>query len=262
MTLVMETPEKGIAQLRLDREAKRNALDGDLVAEWLTKLEEVIKQKDIQVLLITAAGKDFCAGADVSWMQKMATRGEVLNRGDALQLATLFYRLYTLPIPVIAMVQGATRGGGMGIVCTADMVIASEEATFGFPEARVGLAPSVISPFAVSALGERRARYYFMTGEIFSAQTAESMGLVQKVVPADSREKTGLEMAKKILQMSPNAVAETRKIFAKVSKLPISEELMQVTADHLAGVRKSQDATEGLKAFLEKRQPVWTERQT
>ena len=262
MTMVMETLEKGIIRLKLDREAKRNALDGHIVTEWLARLDEITHQRDARVLLLTAAGKDFCAGADVSWMQKMATRSETLNRGDALQLATLFYRLYTLPIPVIAMVQGATRGGGMGIVCAADIVIASEEATFGFPEARVGLAPSVISPFAIAALGERRACYYFMTGETFSARTAESHGLVQKIVPADARESTGLEMAQKILQVSPNAVAETRKIVCQVSKLPVTEALMQVTADHLATVRKSHDATEGLKAFMEKRPPVWSERHT
>src|SRR5689334_19116592 len=134
MTIVVEAPVKGLVRLILSRPDKRNALDGHMVSDWLAALQDIARNSTHRVLMISAAGKDFCAGADIDWMRKMASASLEENRQDALQLATLFYRLYTLPIPVIVLVQGATLGGGMGVVSACDMVVASEDATFAFPE--------------------------------------------------------------------------------------------------------------------------------
>lgn len=259
MTIVVESPAKGLVQLTLNRPEKHNALDGPMVAECLAALEQIALDRTCRVLMIRAAGKDFCAGADIGWMRKMASASLEENQKDALQLATFLYRLHTLPIPVIALVHGATCGGGMGIVSASDMAVASEDATFAFPETRIGLCPSVVSPWVSAILGERQTRYYFLTGEIMTAKTAESLGLIQQVVSPASLSETGIRLADRLLQMSPHAIAESRKLLSKVSRVTPNEDLMHWTASHLARIRMSADAHEGLLAFTEKRNPVWSD---
>ncbi|MEO8400924.1 MAG: enoyl-CoA hydratase-related protein [Gammaproteobacteria bacterium] len=251
------TPSKGIACLTLNRPEKRNALSGDMINEWLQALQKIAADKTIRVLMLAGNGEHFCAGADIAWMQKMAAGSYQANVVDALQLATLLSTLNTFPKPTIALVQGAIMGGGLGVIACCDIVIAAENANFCFSEVKMGLTPSVISPYVVPIIGQRAARYYFLTAEKFTAKRAEELELVQRVVSLEKLSAEGFVLAEVLLKQSPNALSEAKKLIRHVAYTKLSDELIQFTSEHLATMRSSDDAREGLKAFLEKRAPIW-----
>lgn len=256
MSVTVDLQELHIVRLMLERPEKHNALDGPMVHELIGAMDKIADMPGVRLLQIAAAGRHFCAGADIGWMQKMAASSERDNEADARELATLFKRIDTMPMPVMALVQGAVYGGGMGIVSASDIVIAADDAIFGFPETRIGLCPSVVSPWVTAILGNRLAQYYFLTGDTLTAADAVRLGLVHQVVPAAELVTAGNVTAKKILAASPSATAETRRLVRLLATLP-AEQFAEMTAKHLARMRRSADAREGLAARLEKRPPVW-----
>jgi methylglutaconyl-CoA hydratase len=165
--------------------------------------------------------------------------------------------LHLFPKPTIVLAHGATLGGGFGLLAAADIGIAAKSAVFGLPEVKIGLTPSMISPYVISAIGERMARYYFLTGERFSAEEAFRMGLIHQLVDDEALMSVGMMVAQSLLQNSPNALQEAKQLIRDVAKLTVSATLTQQTAKHLAGLRKTDEAQEGLRAFLEKRKPKW-----
>jgi len=255
--VLTKTPHEGICIITLNRPEKRNALDGIFIQEWITVLQQIERDPSVRVVLMNANGEHFCAGADLAWMQKMAHCSQAENIDDAMQLANLLKIIHQFSKPVIGLIHGATMGGGLGVIASCDMVIATTDSVFCFSETKMGLAPSVISPYVVSVIGERLARYYFLTAEKFNVQTATELTLVQQVVSKTELLEAGLILSKKLLNNSPHALAEVKKIIPLVARNSISEKTIQMTAEHLASMRASKDAQEGLKAFLEKRSPVW-----
>lgn len=251
--------ENNLAQIILNRPEKSNALDCEMIVDLIDDLNQLAQQKNCRVLLLMGEGEHFCAGADLVWMQKMATASREVNRQDAYLLGTLLQKIYLLHCPVIALVHGKTFGGGMGLIAASDMVIAADNAEFAFPETRIGLCPSVVSPYVIGVIGERAARYYFLTGEIFSVQRAFELGLVQQIVNQKNLLQAGKTLANKILLNSPRALTATKKLITQVVTEPISDELSRLTAEHLAVVRHSKDAQEGMAAFFAKRKPNWSE---
>jgi methylglutaconyl-CoA hydratase len=157
-----------IATLTLNRPDKRNAMHGPLMMELQHALG-LLAEDSSRVLLINGRGENFCAGGDIGWMQKIAAGSDDENYRDAQLLADLLYQLYVFPKPVIVLAHGATLGGGLGFVAAADIAIAASNASFGLPEVKIGITPSIISPYVISAIGERMAHYYFLTGERFGA---------------------------------------------------------------------------------------------
>lgn len=248
---------KGVCVLTLNRPEKRNALDGLIIQEWIQILEKVEKDNSIRIVMVNGNGDNFCAGADIGWMQKMSKSSKADNVEDALQLAKLLHKIYNFPKPVIGLIHGATMGGGLGVSACCDMVIAASNSIFCFSEAKMGLTPSVISPYVLPVFGERLSRYYFLTAEKFNAEKAVELRLVQEIVPVEKLMESGLLLAGKLLSNSLHALTQAKKLIKYVSQKPISDEIMQWTAEHLAFMRASADADEGLKAFLEKRSPVW-----
>jgi len=251
--------EKNIARLTLNRPEKRNALDREMILLLLNYLDKLAKQKTCRVLFLQAKGNDFCAGADLAWMQKMSSESLEVNRQDAYLLAALLQKIYLLHCPVVALVQGAVMGGGMGLIAASDMVVAADNAEFAFPEVKIGLCPSVVSPYVIKIIGERAARYYFLTGEKFSAARAFELGLVQQIVAENNLINTAELFAKRILSNSPRAITATKKLIEQVAAEEISDQLSRVTAEHLAVMRQSPDAREGIAAFFAKRKPSWSE---
>jgi methylglutaconyl-CoA hydratase len=247
-----------IATLTLNRAEKRNALNAAFIQEISQALTQLLHQETVRVLIIKANGESFCAGADIAWMQKMTTASQTENEEDAQLLADLLYQLYTFPKPVIVLAQGITMGGGLGLLAVADIAIATKNAVFAFSEVKIGITPSMISPYVIAAIGARAAHYYFLTGERFSAEEAHRIGLVHRVTPSDALMSAGLSIADVLLQNSPAAVTAAKKLIHSISHEKINEELAQKTAEHLADRRASYDAKEGLQAFLEKRIPHWT----
>jgi methylglutaconyl-CoA hydratase len=242
--------------LRLDRPEVGNALNGEVIAKLHDALATLQDDPEVRGLVLTGTGKVFSAGADLSWMNKMKQASEAENLRDAKTTGALFHALSNFPRPVVALVNGPARGGGVGLVAACDFAVASTTAHFAFTEVRLGIIPAVISPFVLRKLGESRARRLFLTGETFSAEQALTWGLLDRVLPPNELER-GLDALMQTLQAcAPGAIARVKELVREVSGAS-DEELSGTTARLLAEARVSPEAQEGMSAFLEKRPAAW-----
>jgi methylglutaconyl-CoA hydratase len=251
--------ESNLAVLSFNRPEKRNAMNAEMIKEFSAALTLLADDDAVNVLIINGNGEHFCAGADINWMKAVGTLSADENLRDAEALAKLLYQLYEFPKPTIVLAHGAVLGGGLGIVSVCDIALAANNASFGFPEAKIGIAPSTISPYVMAAIGERAAHYYFLTGIRFGADEGHHIGLVHQVVDAAVLYQTGHALAQTLLQNGPHALRAIKELIHRVANEKISPALSQYTAQHLALLRTSPEAQEGLKAFLEKRAPQWIE---
>ncbi len=231
----------GCATLTLDRPERHNAFDDRLVAELTAALERLGEDRRIRAVFLAAAGPSFSAGADLGWMRRTAGYSGEENLRDATALASLMRALHRLPQPTVALVQGAAYGGGVGLVACCDFALATRRARFCLSEVRLGLVPAVISPYVVAAIGPREARRWALTAEVFDAEEARRVGLVQEVL-ADEE-----------------ALAGAKDLLRRVAGAPLDDALLAETAARIAAVRASPEGREGLSAFLEKRTPSWVE---
>jgi len=206
---------------------------------------------------LNARGASFCAGADLKWMKRTAEFSEAENLQDASVLAELLLVLDTLPKPTLALIQGPAYAGGVGLICACDIAIAAKSARFAITEVRLGLIPAVISPFVINAIGESRARRYFLTGERIDAAEAERIGLVHDVVPDEALKVRGETFVKMLLQGGPNSQTEAKALIAAVHGRPLDNNMLVDLARRIARVRVSDEAQEGMGSFLEKRKPRW-----
>ena len=259
--LTLQTDARGVATLTLNRPEKHNAFDDRMITDLLQALDNIGKDKSVRVLVLRAAGKSFCAGADLDWMRRMADYDFAQNLADARRLAQLMYRLNRLHKPVIARVQGASYGGGVGLIACCDIAIASDNAIFSLSEVRLGLIPSVISPYLIAAIGSRAARRYFLSGERFDATRALQLSLVHEVVEPESLDARLEQCIDALLNSGPSAQAAAKELIEQVQGRAIDESLIEETARRIAEVRASDEAREGLTAFLEKRKPDWNRKQ-
>lgn len=238
---------QGIGTITLNRPHKHNAFD-DLTIQQLTqKFNDFNNDNKVACILLRAAGENFSAGADLQWMQKMINFTEEENIYDALQLSKLFQTIYEVDKPIIALVQGKTFGGSVGLLTCCDAVIAAEEAEFCFSEVKYGLIPATIAPFVIKAIGERHARYYFLTAEPFNSQTALLIGLVQRIVAKEQLDEAGQELAEKIVPHSQPAVGAAKQLLRHLS--PMHKDIHKETARIIAELRISPEAQKRLKIF-------------
>ncbi len=217
---------------------------------------EQVDDERVRAVVLGAQGRSFSAGADLNWMQRMAGYSERENLDDARALAALMRRLYELPKPTLALVQGPTYGGGVGLVACCDIAIAAETANFCFSEVRLGLIPAAIGPYVIAAMGERAVRRYFLTAETFSAREAMRFGLVHDVVPDEALRDIGRRVIKALLRGGPNAQVAAKDLILTISGRPL-DDLAEETAKRIARLRVSEEGREGIAAFLEKRKPGW-----
>lgn len=256
-SFLLKIIQNNIISLTLNRPDIHNAFDDKLIQEFIIALDNIHNDKNIRAVIIAANGKNFCAGADLNWMQRMANYSYEENLADAQQLATLMYKLNALNKPTIALVQGGTYGGGVGLVACCDIAIAATNANFCLSEVKIGLIPSVISPYIIAAVGERAARRYFLTAERFNAETAQQFGLIHTVVEEDKLRETGEQVIQHLLQNSPAAILAAKQLIKDISNKNIDAKLIEDTAKRIAKIRVSPEGKEGLSAFLEKRKPKW-----
>lgn len=255
--LLSKINDEGVATLCMNRPEIHNAFDDHLIAALIAELGRLEADPRVRVLVLTASGKSFSAGADLGWMRRMADYSQAENLQDALQLAELMRRLNGFRRPTIALVQGAAYGGGVGLVACCDMVIASHQASFCLSEVKLGLIPAVISPYVVSAIGSRAARRYFLSAERFGAEEASRINLVHELVAAEELAARGAEFCRLLLKNGPDAMAAAKDLIAAVTRGPIDQAMRQDTAERIAATRSSSEGCEGLTAFLEKRTPSW-----
>jgi methylglutaconyl-CoA hydratase len=249
-----------VEHLLLNRPDTRNAFNEHVIrelTEWAGRTQAAARRRDVRVAVLAGAGPMFCAGADVTWMSKTVQYTEEENVRDATALSRMFTALNELPLPLIARVQGAALGGGAGLAAVCDIVVAADDAVFGFTEVKLGILPAVIAPFALAKIGRSAARELFLTGARFSAARAREIGLAHVVVPAADLDATVARYIKDLLGAGPEAIAAAKELIALVWGQP-ADQATSLTARAIAMRRVSAEGQEGLKAFLEKRKPSWS----
>lgn len=259
---VLEIERRGAAGfVWLNRPEQRNAMNDAMLVELPKAFEQLRKDPAVRVVVLGGRGPAFCAGADLARMDKAGRTSPVRNRAQAHKSAKFFRTLYEFPKPTIARIHGPAFAGGMGLVCACDVVIASEEAVFCLPETRIGLVPAMISPYVTRAMGANAARRYLLSGERFSGAQAQRMGMVHEHVSAAQLDETVEKVTLALAACGPNALAETKKLFRAVIGAPLTPALISHTASVIAHARASEEAREGIRAFMEKRKPGWMPRE-
>lgn len=254
--LVMVESGQAVTRITLNRPARRNAYDGRLIAELRAAFEEIDKDPAVRVVVLTGAGSSFCAGADLRWMRPVSPVSDARARADAEDLSAMYRAIDECPCPVIGRVNGPAFGGGVGLIAVCDIVVAAEQATFALSETKWGLVPAVISPFLLRKAGESFLRRYCLTGEIFSASVARQFHLVHEVVADDALDRRVAELIESVLRVAPQAAKDTKALLRKL--LSVAEpDRWPVSVEANAQARRSMEASEGMRAFVEKRSPAW-----
>ena len=255
--LIISTDTRGLAHLTLNRPEVKNAFNCQLIGEIAEAIATVGGDPAVRAVVLAGAGDAFSAGADLSMMKRIAEYTADENRRDARRLAGMLHAIYACEKPVIALVQGACMGGGVGLAAACDIVIAAEDSFFALSEARLGIIPAVISPFVIEAIGARQARRFFLTGERFDAAKAKEIGLVHMVCMKAQLEATLEGVLKNLFACGPHAQKEAKALIRAVAHRPIDDAMMDDTAGRIARVRASAEGLEGVSAFLEKRKANW-----
>jgi len=254
-TTIVVAEEEGVWRITLNRPERRNAMTPEMQTELIAAMEEAAAS-DCRVVVFAGAGEAFCAGLDLSALQRMNDKSAAEHTADATRVAQLFRTLYELPKPTIAMVQGPAIAGGTGLATMCDFTLAAPEAKFGYTEVRIGFVPAVVSAFLVLQVGEKQARDLLLTGRLFSSEEALRLGLVNEVVEAGRLEVRMLEIVTALKANSPEALSATKRLLAAQNRVWLDTAIAQALAAN-AEARGTHDFREGVAAFLEKRKPVW-----
>jgi methylglutaconyl-CoA hydratase len=250
-SLLAHTDSRGVSTLTLNRPERHNAFDSHLIEQLRTRFGEIDEDAAVRVVVLTGAGKSFSSGADLEWMRGMARYDETTNRKDAQQLADMLQTFDDLSKPTVAAVNGVAFGGAIGLIACCDIAIANRRAAFALTEVRLGLAPAVISPYVIAAIGRRQARRFFLTGERINADEAQRIGLVHQVVDEDALAEAVNRQVEFILHGGPNALKECKRLAAGLVD-------REDTPALIARMRVSPEGQEGMTAFFDKRKPDWT----
>ncbi len=250
----------GTATVQMQRPEVHNAFDAQLIAELTGALQHLDRDASVRAVVLSGAGSTFSAGADLNWMLGMARATELENRQDSLRLAKLMHTLNFLSKPTIAKVNGSSYGGGVGLVACCDIAIGAEGAKFCLSEVKLGLVPAVISPYVIAAIGERQARRYFLSAEVFSAEEARRIGLLHDAVPGGELDAAVDKVLHWLSKGGPVAQREAKQLIQRQSGMtPTTQKLKdRQNARLIARLRVSKEGQEGLSAFLDKRQPAWS----
>jgi methylglutaconyl-CoA hydratase len=257
-TTVELAERNGVALVTLNRPDRHNAFDEHLIAELTQALRAIDAAPDVRAVVLLGTGESFCAGADLDWMRRMADYDYARNVADAQALAQLLQVLAGLSKPTIARVHGPAYGGGVGLIACCDIAVAAVGATFALSEAKLGLIPATIGPYVVEAMGARAARRYMLTGERFEAAEAYRIGLVHDLAPSvEALDERVNDLLGALMLAGPQAQKAVKALIRAIAHRPIEERVIADTAERIATVRASDEAREGVAAFLGKRSPAW-----
>ncbi len=245
----------GVKEVWLNRPEIHNAFNAELIADLIKLFESFKNDKPLKLVILSGRGASFCAGADLNWMKAMKDYSKEENFRDSKELAKLFSTINECEVPVIGRINGHALGGGVGLVSICDYAVSVVDAMMGFTEVRLGLIPAVISPYCISKIGESNARAWMLSGERFSANEAQRMGLVHEVVGVGELDARIHELEKRFLAAGPEAAREAKKLVRSVVKnLKGSEDM---TCQMISERRISSEGQEGMRALLEKDKPAW-----
>ena len=243
-TITVETDTRGVARLTLNRPAKHNALNGQLIDELKQAADLLASDDSVRVVVLTGEGKSFCAGGDFNWFKGNAAADRATRIRESSKLAHMLNALNALPKPLIGRIQGPAYGGGVGMISVCDIAVGVDTARFGLTEVRLGLIPANISPHVVARIGAANARATMLSGALFSAANAEKIGLLNETVTPDD------------LDAALGAVGETKRLIAYVASHSINDSMIY-TADRLADAWETDEGTTGINSFLGKTLPPW-----
>ena len=251
------TTERGVRTIWLNRPDKRNAMNGTMIAELNASIGEAIADDQVRVIVLAGRGKAFCAGGDLEWMKTARSMSTEEAIADSAELARVMQQLYDSPKPTVVRAHGSAFAGAMGLVCAADVALASAGTRFCLSEVKLGLIPAMISPYVIKAIGERQARRLMLTAEVFDADFAENIGLINACLPVEELESATDHIIEHLLAAGPNAIGACKELIRAVAGQPIGPALVADTATRIAASRAGDEAQEGITAFFEKRSPSW-----
>ncbi len=256
MSTVLIHDEGPVRTLTLNRPERRNALTPEMQDELIAALDQAAASPSVRVLILTGAGEGFCAGLDLSALQAMQGQSPATLATDAQRIARMFRTLYELPLPTIAAVNGHALAGGTGLATLCDFTLAVPEAKFGYTEVRIGFLPALVSAYLVLQVGEKRARQLLLTGRLFPAGEAQSLGLVTEVVAPEALPARAAALAATLLRNSPASLRATKALLTAQNRAWLDQALTTAMLAQ-AESRTTADFREGIAAFLEKRPPLW-----
>jgi methylglutaconyl-CoA hydratase len=256
-TALVNREERGrVAVLTLNRPGQRNALSRALLAQLRDAVDRLSTDETIRVVVLTGAGPAFCAGMDLKEAVAMDTSGQAEQETIAAlqEFGDLIQRLHTLPKPTIAAVNGDALAGGAGLVAACDMAVAAENARIGYPEVQRGLVPAIVMHDLCQQIGDRRVRELLLSGSLINGATAQAWGLVNTVTSAEACLEEAVRIAERLVACAPGALAATKRLLDEARRRPHD---LRGAAAVSAAVRISEEAREGIRAFIEKRPPRW-----
>jgi methylglutaconyl-CoA hydratase len=246
-----------VATIWMNRPEVFNAFNEQLIADLGQACAELDADAGVRVVVLAGRGRHFSAGADLNWMKRASAFGEAENLADARRFAHMLRALSDMSKPTIARVQGAALGGGTGLAAACDMAVAASDAVFSTSEVKFGIIPSVISPYVLRAVGPRHALRFFQSAERVAAERALAIGLVGEVVAVEALDAAVAALADTLIAGAPQAQKAAKDLIAAVTGRPIDDAVSEETAQRIARQRATDEARDGIAAFLEKRQPAW-----
>jgi methylglutaconyl-CoA hydratase len=253
-TLILEFSGE-IAMITLNRPGKRNAINAQMIAELQTSLDTIEKSHS-RVVIVTGAGKAFCAGMDLEMLTTIGRQSPTENQEDSRRIAKMLRRIWSFPRPTIAAVNGAAYAGGCGIATLCDFTLAAPDAKFGYTEVKIGFLPAIVSVFLTRQIGDKRSRDLLLTGRIIEAAEAKEFGMVTEVVPSEHLMERALALADELIAASPNSLTRAKHLLTTAAAAGVDHDLERAILEN-ARIRCTPDFKEGVASFLEKRKPVW-----
>ncbi len=255
-TISIETDDRGVATLWLNRPDKHNALSAQMIADLTAATAELGARDDVRVVVLAARGKSFCAGGDLGWMREQFDATPQVRAAEATKLATMLQALNTLPKPLIGRMHGNAFGGGIGMASVCDVVIGADHVKLGLTETKLGLIPATIGPYVSARMGEAKARRVFMSARLFGAEEAVELNILARAVPTDALDDAIEAEVVPYLSCAPRAVARAKALLRSLGPR-IDDAVIAHTIDELSACWAGTEAPEGIGAFFDKRKPGW-----
>ena len=255
-TLEVRVDDRGVAYVTLNLPDQRNALSAAMIAELTHVARTLGGSEDVRAVVLSGAGKVFCAGGDLNWMTAQIKADRATRMAEARKLALMLQALNEMPKPLIGRIHGAAMGGGIGLACVCDSAVADEATRFELTETRLGLIPATIGPYVIARMGEGKARRVFMSARLFDAAEALELGIIARRVSAAALDEAVEAEVVPYLSVAPGAVAAA-KAHARSLGAKIDEAVIEDSIQRLADTWEGEEAAHGVAAFLNKEDPDW-----